>query len=723
MILQNNIPICFAIDEKFAHPCAVSMTSIILNSKNCKLVFYVLDGGLKELSKKKLLTLVKLFNSKITFIKIDNKQFQKFYLPPVGHFNYVNYYRLLIPSIVKKYKKIIYLDADVIVKKNINKLYETDISNHFLAGVKSQTSDSNIIRLNMSTSSSYINSGVLLFNSEKWRKENIDKKLFNFIRNNSKNKKQKLINPDQDAINIVLNKNDNIKFLSQKWNAEFRTDIKPSSDYQKIIKNSYIIHYLTADKPWLENSKQNKKDYVAFEKEYYNLLIRDYLKKKKNRKSKIIIYTAITGNYDNLIQHKHISMDFDYVCFTDQEIKNPGIWKIDKLKNIDIDDTRKARYHKIFPNKILSKYDYSIWIDANIDVLDDSLEKSILNLIKENALIGVVPHFERNCIYQEGKACIDIEKESSEIVLQQMAFLKKENYPKNNGLYETNILFRKHNEKLIFDTMDDWWQMVKKFSKRDQLSFNYVLWKNNLVPNMLLSKNARLTDSFDFRPHNITVTSTLYLDKTEVNDSDKFIQKSTTILNNNFEVNFEINISTKNDFVLFNLFKNYYAKIKIEKVIYDKNDTQLLNKVLVDTNGKLEEDGYFDFSSSNPIFVFKKPKSVEHISIIGKILPFSIETKNKQLENKYAELETTYSELAASHRELQIKSRELETKNSELESNINKINSLFSQQEFLKNKISNKKVEIFQLEKDLNKIKSAKFFKLWQGYNKIKKIF
>lgn len=41
----------------------------------------------------------------------------------------------------------------------------------------------------------------------------------------------------------------------------------------------------------------------------------------------------------------------------------------------------------------------------------------------------------------------------------------------------------------------------------------------------------------------------------------------------------------------------------------------------------------------------------------------------------------------------------------------------------LQNEIQDKFIQIKKLESDLNKIKSAKFFKLWQAFNKIKKIF
>ena len=34
---------------------------------------------------------------------------------------------------------------------------------------------------------------------------------------------------------------------------------------------------------------------------------------------KICVYTCITGDYDNLIQHTYIDKDYDYICFTDNQ--------------------------------------------------------------------------------------------------------------------------------------------------------------------------------------------------------------------------------------------------------------------------------------------------------------------------------------------------------------------------------------------------------------------
>ena len=37
---------------------------------------------------------------------------------------------------------------------------------------------------------------------------------------------------------------------------------------------------------------------------------------------------------------------------------------------------------------------------------------------------------------------------------------------------------RNHNLSSVIKTMEDWWLELKYWSKRDQLSFPYVCWKN-----------------------------------------------------------------------------------------------------------------------------------------------------------------------------------------------------------------------------------------------------
>lgn len=127
-------------------------------------------------------------------------------------------------------------------------------------------------------------------------------------------------------------------------------------------------------------------------------------------------------------------------------------------------------------------YQYSIWIDGNVIFYKNPLE-----YIHNNKFdyILIPKHPQRDCIYDEGNICIKWRKDTKENVNPLLKFLTNENYPKHYGLVQSNIILRKHNDPNCIKLMESWWNIIKNFSKRDQLSFNYCCWKLNLIPDII----------------------------------------------------------------------------------------------------------------------------------------------------------------------------------------------------------------------------------------------
>ena len=208
-----------------------------------------------------------------------------------------------------------------------------------------------------------------------------------------------------------------------------------------------------------------------------------------------VIYTCITGKYDNLIQHNCVNKNFDYVCFTDNpellKQKNVGIWQIRPLVFDKLDSTRNNRWHKTHPHVLFPEYDLSIYLDSNIDVLSNKL----FDTIDIHKNLQIPRHFERDCIYDECQRVIDCKKDSPENVRKILDFLKKNYMPNHYGLTENCILIRHHNNPQIKKIMDEWWDFIENYTKRDQLSFAYVLWKNGMKIEDVVFENAR----FDYK--------------------------------------------------------------------------------------------------------------------------------------------------------------------------------------------------------------------------------
>ena len=202
---------------------------------------------------------------------------------------------------------------------------------------------------------------------------------------------------------------------------------------------------------------------------------------------KYAIYTALIGNYDTIRQPLVVDGRFDYVLFTDDVTTDTiGIWKVKQVCYKNNDRTRIARYVKTHPHSLLPEYDATIWIDGNIQITSHYLYNRCILLCKNKIQIASVKHPYRDCIYEEAYSVygLDLEK----VIFEWCHFLRHNDYPKRNGLYETNVLFRMKDSD-VENANEMWWTIIEKYSRRDQLSFNYVLWCKHLKEEYILPVN------------------------------------------------------------------------------------------------------------------------------------------------------------------------------------------------------------------------------------------
>lgn len=195
---------------------------------------YIIDGNLSIENKSKINRLLQKYNTSPIYLNVDPNIYK--HCKAWGHVSQEAFYRISIPDLLdKSIKKVIYLDSDLIIKGDLNELWENEqLEKHFLGAVEDPVDFSGI---KLPRGYKYFNSGVLLMNLKKWRKYNISNKVLLFI-----NKYPgKIMWWDQDALNAILY---NKWFqLDYKWNYQvFRMghlDISP-----------VIIHFNTDVKPW-----------------------------------------------------------------------------------------------------------------------------------------------------------------------------------------------------------------------------------------------------------------------------------------------------------------------------------------------------------------------------------------------------------------------------------------------------------------------------------------
>lgn len=215
----------------------------------------------------------------------------------------------------------------------------------------------------------------------------------------------------------------------------------------------------------------------------------------------VAIYTALTGGYDKLSQPQIVDPKFRYICFSDNvSITTDGVWEIRPIPAVADDRKILSRYPKMHPHELLKEFDYSVYVDANVEILDDTLYKSVNNLINEKVSLAGMKHQEVGCAYVEGLRIYTIGKERNiRVILDSLRFLKREGFPYNFGMYEANVIFRNHHDPKVIKQCELWWDCYLKYVKRDQITYPYTLWKNGIPFNYILPENYSANNHPGFR--------------------------------------------------------------------------------------------------------------------------------------------------------------------------------------------------------------------------------
>jgi hypothetical protein len=107
-------------------------------------------------------------------------------------------------------------------------------------------------------------------------------------------------------------------------------------------------------------------------------------------------------------------------------------------------------------------------------------------------------HPSRNCVYQEADACIRLNKDDKTIIKNQISKYEKEGFPKDSGMVASGVFIYTLSHNVV-EFLDSWWLEIKKHSRRDQLSFNYIA--NKLGFNYNLMPYDILNDEFVYYSH------------------------------------------------------------------------------------------------------------------------------------------------------------------------------------------------------------------------------
>jgi lipopolysaccharide biosynthesis glycosyltransferase len=249
-----NVDIALCGDRRVLPGIAVTVRSALENATS-PLNVHVIGAGFGQVDKAKLLRSWNHPNcGRVTFAEIARERIQSFrstaYLKSKAA-----YARYFIPEMFPSIGRCIYLDADLMVFRDLAEVFQMDLGGNVAAAVRDIGARNKPInpvlkrRLGLRDERNYFNSGFIIMELNAWRRERLPEKLVDI----SIERFDQLDVLDQDALNIVLE--DRILLIDKAWN---------TSQYEKPNPlTGHIVHLIGTVKPWHARYK------AKFQESYY----------------------------------------------------------------------------------------------------------------------------------------------------------------------------------------------------------------------------------------------------------------------------------------------------------------------------------------------------------------------------------------------------------------------------------------------------------------------
>jgi lipopolysaccharide biosynthesis glycosyltransferase len=249
----KKIPVSFVCDSGYVMPTVVAITSLLYNKHpDTYYDIYIINADLSEPELAKFHE----FRSRTSDVHVIKAYLEKCKdLPLCSYVPATAYLNFDLPNLISNQDKVLHLDSDVIIQRDLSELFAVNIDDYYAGVVK----DIGLIDNDFNIKN-YFNNGVMLLNLKLMRENDVSSALLNIAKSGIKLKYM-----DQDCFNILFEKK--VKLLPIKYNCfnEFSQRIKNKyahdyinkcfetnySSLDNLTKDSCIIHFAGSDKPWI----------------------------------------------------------------------------------------------------------------------------------------------------------------------------------------------------------------------------------------------------------------------------------------------------------------------------------------------------------------------------------------------------------------------------------------------------------------------------------------
>ncbi|MCX5994136.1 MAG: DUF616 domain-containing protein [Chloroflexi bacterium] len=209
----------------------------------------------------------------------------------------------------------------------------------------------------------------------------------------------------------------------------------------------------------------------------------------------LTVYTAIVGGRDRLRPPVVRRPDVHYVAFMDGQASVEG-WDIRQAETRFGDPVVDAKAHKVWPHVYLDAA-LTLWVDGT-HLPTEAFVDAVPSLLATGD-IALFAHPWRDCLYAEGAVCRDALLDIPERIQLQLADYAALGFPLHQGLYAGGVILRRdsHANRQLSRL---WWQQIRRYSKRDQISLPFALRRLKVSP-VVIPGHVYRSRWFDYQPH------------------------------------------------------------------------------------------------------------------------------------------------------------------------------------------------------------------------------
>ena len=240
--------IVLAANYAYVDQVLTTIKSICYHNRSIR--FYLINSDFPNEWIKQINKRLEKFDSEIINCRVTSEQISRY----KTDISYTVFLRYFVADFVKE-DKALYLDCDLVVTKNLDDLFATDLQDYPLAAVRDFGGRAYFGR-------EMFNAGVLLINNALWKQENMTQKLIDL----TNEWHDKVDQADQSILNMLFEN----KWLELDFDYNHIVIHKQFTDYQIPEGQDYpaIIHYLSHRKPWKDLAAQTYRDVWWY---YHNL--------------------------------------------------------------------------------------------------------------------------------------------------------------------------------------------------------------------------------------------------------------------------------------------------------------------------------------------------------------------------------------------------------------------------------------------------------------------